>query len=368
MGFREVESRVASRIRGTLSAYNDIATVGTRHRMGNPVLRRRFVLAHWLLLGSLTVCALFAAVDALVTGYHLHAAVEAAAAIGLCIGWIALQRGARIDRIASAMSALVGTVVLTVVLTSPPADSSLVWALLFPAIPLFLHGPRIGLYHVLAFDALLFGGLGLGAALTSDGHGGTAIMNAASASAVMTILIFFYENGRADTYRLLEDAANSDPLTGLLNRRGFRDRFETELARARRTGAPISLLVLDIDHFKKINDRHGHDVGDAAIRHMAGLLTANTRRHDVVGRLGGEEFALLLPETSAHQAAMVAEKVRQLVADSPLALACGLVPLTVSIGAAQTSREASQFDPLFALADRRLYAAKEAGRNRVVAV
>ena len=368
MGFREVEGRVASRIRSTLSTYNDIVTAGTRHRMGNPVLRRRFVLANWLLLGCLAVCAVFAAVDALVTGYRLHAVAESIGAAGLCWSWVALRRGARIDRVATATSVIAGAVILLVVLTSPPSDSALVWALLFPAIPLFLQGPRIGLYHVMAFDTLLFGGLGLNTAFSPGGYGGTAIMNAVSASMVMTALLFFYESGRADTYRLLENAANSDPLTGLLNRRGFRDRFDTELVRARRTGAPISLLVLDIDHFKKINDRHGHDIGDAAIRHMAELLTGNTRRHDVVGRLGGEEFALLLPETSAHQAAMVAEKVRQLVADNPLALDCGLVPLTVSIGAAQTSREANQFDPLFSLADRRLYAAKEAGRNRVVAV
>jgi diguanylate cyclase (GGDEF)-like protein len=368
MRFREVESRLAMRARNLLSVCNTVISNGARHRAGNPLRLRRFLLANWVLLVSLLMCGFLGLFNALVAYHPVHAAAQGAAFIGLAWNWTRLRRGARIDRVAGITSVIVGTMILIVIFIDPPNDAVLVWGPLFPAIPLFLLGPRIGFYHLAVFDALLFGGLGLSTAFDPAGYDGWSIIQTVAACLAMATLTLIYEHGRADTHRFLEDAANTDPLTGLLNRRGFRDRFETELARARRFGAPLSLLVLDLDHFKRINDRYGHDIGDIAIRHMADLLTANTRRHDVVGRLGGEEFALLLPETSGYQAGMMAEKLRQLVADSPLVLEDSFVPLTVSIGAAQTSREADQFDLLFSLADRRLYAAKEAGRNRVVSV
>ena len=367
MRLGELEGRITANAQRLLAASNTVITIGTRYHAGNPVLRRRFVLTNWVLLGSLAMLSLIAPFDALVTGYKHLAAMECATFAGLAWCWAALRRGASIDRVTLLTTLIVGAAILFAVFFGYARDSVLVWAPIFPALPIFLLGPRRGIYLVAVFDAILFTGLGVSVATSSHGYSGVSLFNAIGASLAMALLVFYYESSRADAYRHLEDAANTDPLTGALNRRGFRDRFETELGRARRTGAPLSLLVLDIDHFKRINDRFGHDVGDAAIQHVIRLLAANTRRYDVVARLGGEEFAVLLPETVSAQAAIVAEKLRQIVADTPMPLPDGLVPLTVSIGLAQVSREADQFAPLFSLADRRLYAAKESGRNRVVA-
>ena len=160
----------------------------------------------------------------------------------------------------------------------------------------------------------------------------------------------------------LAELASTDTLTGLPNRRVFLERARTELALARRSGRPLSLLMLDIDHFKRVNDEHGHDVGDRALRLFAATTTGVVRQTDALGRLGGEEFGVLLPDTLADGAELVAEKLRAAVAS---ARGEGVPPLTVSIGLAQLHRSDRELDNLLRRADAALYAAKDGGRDRV---
>lgn len=166
--------------------------------------------------------------------------------------------------------------------------------------------------------------------------------------------------------RQLEYLAGHDPLTGLFNRRQFDQMVGMELSRAARQPAPISLLMVDLDHFKFINDRYGHPLGDEVIRHTASLLRNYTRTGDSVARLGGEEFLLLLPETSQPQARVIAEKVRRLLEETPLPMKDGLLYLTASFGiACLEAGVPGTYEGLYAAADKALYKAKASGRNRV---
>lgn len=159
--------------------------------------------------------------------------------------------------------------------------------------------------------------------------------------------------------------ANTDFLTGVANRRRFLEELDTELSRSNRTGRPAVLLMVDIDHFKNINDTYGHAGGDAVLKHFTELSVGNLRRADRFGRLGGEEFAFLLPETDISRAWQFADRFRCLVADTPARSSKGPVAFTISIGLADCSAADSTVDSILAHADTALYLAKEAGRNRV---
>jgi diguanylate cyclase (GGDEF)-like protein len=164
----------------------------------------------------------------------------------------------------------------------------------------------------------------------------------------------------------LREMAVTDPLTGALNRRRFMELGQQEFHRIRRTGEPLSVLMLDIDHFKRVNDTRGHPAGDAVIKALANFAKQAVRALDTVARLGGEEFAALLPMTPQDAAAEVGERIRAIVAASPVAWEGVPIAFTVSIGAAQVTPATANFEALLANADQALYEAKHGGRNRVV--
>lgn len=158
--------------------------------------------------------------------------------------------------------------------------------------------------------------------------------------------------------------ATTDPLTGVYNRRRFLELGEYERTRELRNRRGLSLLALDIDHFKRVNDVHGHGVGDETLVSFVQACSTCLRAMDTLGRTGGEEFAVLLPETPLADACAVAERMRETVADCAMNGAHGTFQVTVSIGAAEL-REGESFDELSARADLQLYGAKHAGRDRV---
>ena len=164
--------------------------------------------------------------------------------------------------------------------------------------------------------------------------------------------------------RQLEVLATTDPLTGLFNRRQFLTMTDAEWSRFQRYYRSLSVLMVDIDHFKSVNDRFGHAVGDEAIRAVADVCVRGKRKSDIVGRVGGEEFAVLLPETTLSRARTVAERIRKRVEGLTLTAEGRPVQLTVSGGVAEAITSMPGVDALMKAADAALYQAKEGGRNR----
>lgn len=165
----------------------------------------------------------------------------------------------------------------------------------------------------------------------------------------------------------LWEQATTDVLTGFSNRRHFLVRLQDEFDRMQRNDElQSSVLMLDLDHFKRINDRFGHAVGDAVLKHFAKIIQTQQRKVDVVGRLGGEEFAIILPDTDLSAARPFAERLRKAVCNTPLAHHATLINVTVSIGMARLSQNSKSAESVLNDADAALYAAKDAGRNQVV--
>lgn len=167
------------------------------------------------------------------------------------------------------------------------------------------------------------------------------------------------------SYWQLEQMAYRDQLTGLRNFRFFSSRMPEELQRAKRYRHQLSLVMFDIDHFKKFNDTHGHQAGNVALQHLARVVDETVRETDIVARYGGEEFALILPETTKRLAHEMASRVRANVESNPVRLGEHHHRITVSAGVATFPRDAYTWQSLVECADKGLYLSKQAGRNRV---
>jgi diguanylate cyclase (GGDEF)-like protein len=216
------------------------------------------------------------------------------------------------------------------------------------------------------FPAILVGQLGQPILLILP-----KLLNAASGFFVLTILLLHWLPAaireRQTTERTVEvfrEMATHDGLTGLVNRSEFLSVGEREWERSHRYARPLSMLMLDIDLFKSINDRYGHDIGDRVIARIADICRDCTRSADIAARVGGEEFAVLLPETGLEEAIILAERLRQTVAQSKLGADGEPIATTVSIGVSQ-ALGLDSFTALIKASNMALYQAKQAGRNRV---
>ena len=179
-----------------------------------------------------------------------------------------------------------------------------------------------------------------------------------------TVLKYLENNLELEYMQHILSLASVDSLTGLHNKRHFDEVFGKEVARAEQTHTTCSLIVLDIDHFKRINDGFGHPAGDAVLKHVAGVVKSQIRPSDTLCRVGGEEFALVLPQTPYMLAAQAAELIRVAVEKSICEVAGNPIPATLSLGVAELAVGEIP-ERLYQRADERLYAAKHAGRNRV---
>lgn len=201
-----------------------------------------------------------------------------------------------------------------------------------------------------------------------------AVLSIPTAAALLTIIFFLVSRlaGKlSDAYRTIEHMSITDELTQIYNRRHFHTRLREEIARHIRYHHPLSLLMLDIDHFKKVNDEYGHLVGDRILAGVAGAVKSNTRSVDVVARYGGEEIVVVLPETDENSAAVTAEKIRKSIERCDfMSMEGEKIRVTASIGISSmnmvVNRNNKESERLVKLADDALYAAKEAGRNKVV--
>ena len=171
---------------------------------------------------------------------------------------------------------------------------------------------------------------------------------------------------RVKLIAFLENLSITDALTGIANRRHFEWRLSEEVERARRYKYPLSALLLDLDHFKQVNDNYGHQIGDTVLQQVAQRLKNSLRRTDFLARYGGEEFVVLAPQTPAERAIILGERLRQVIAESPITVADDLqIRITLSVGIAVFPDHAQNESELIGAADAALYKAKQMGRNRV---
>ncbi len=217
--------------------------------------------------------------------------------------------------------------------------------------------------EVLAAVALAALGYGTAQAVTVDPRArAIAVLAVVALTAVVTVFVIRLRTERARLIGDLRMLATHDALTGALNRGAFETFLAAELARARRHRRPLSVVLLDLDHFKRVNDRHGHAAGDHALRRAATIVADHTRAGDIFSRIGGEEFILLLPDTGLEHAELLAESLRAMVEETTRDDAA---PLTVSVGVAGAEAGQATWEIVLA-ADRALYEAKRRGRNCVV--
>lgn len=203
--------------------------------------------------------------------------------------------------------------------------------------------------------------------VTPAGFQAATFLAATAAALASTYAFLLLHKARADAEAMR--LATMDPLTGTYNRRTFHEIAERELARARRAGQPLSIIMLDIDHFRAVNEKHGHRVGDALLQHLADVLRSALRQEDMVVRFGGEEFVVLLPEVPGPGAVVVAGRIRKAVAAQEIELGALRIAVTVSAGvAARLDEGPESVDTLIARAEEALALAKRRGRNRVVAL
>jgi diguanylate cyclase (GGDEF)-like protein len=171
---------------------------------------------------------------------------------------------------------------------------------------------------------------------------------------------------RVKLIAFLENLSITDALTGIANRRHFEWRLSEEVERARRYKYPLSALLLDLDHFKQVNDNYGHQIGDIVLQQVAQRLKSSLRRTDFLARYGGEEFVVLAPQTPAERAIILGERLRQVIAESPITVSDDLqIRITLSVGIAVFPDHAQNESELIGAADAALYKAKQMGRNRV---
>lgn len=170
---------------------------------------------------------------------------------------------------------------------------------------------------------------------------------------------------RIRLYNDVENMAITDGLTRMHTRRHFNERFEEEFGRAKLKKDPLALLMIDVDHFKKVNDQYGHLTGDMVLREVSRIIASQIREIDIAGRYGGEEFCVILPDTDRPGALVVAERIRQAVHEYKIKAYDAALAVSVSIGAAAFPEDALQMEELLDKADWALYRAKKSGRNRV---
>ncbi|MEL0169291.1 MAG: GGDEF domain-containing protein [Pseudomonadaceae bacterium] len=241
------------------------------------------------------------------------------------------------------------------------------WIQTIPIISYLLLGKRGGFWMSLVFISL--GVVAFNVRYLSDDDLLNMVVAANVGFSSLAVMLFshIYERSRDDNEQRLIELAGTDSLTGLANRMRLGDTFRNLRGLADRGNTALSLVVLDLDHFKQVNDRYGHEVGDSVLQRTAEALRSRLRDSDLACRLGGEEFALLLPGATLEQAADLADALRIRLEQTPINTGRDVIFVTFSAGVASLGEDGSSLSELLRTADRRMYEAKGGGRNQVVA-
>ncbi|MGL4317856.1 MAG: GGDEF domain-containing protein [Pseudomonas sp.] len=253
-----------------------------------------------------------------------------------------------------------------IILMPHASATAFTWTYLMPVMAYLLLGKRRGALLALPFMATAVVLYFLRYRLPLDAAGLIDIGNAILCGLLLMVFVHLYETRRALAYQQLEYQAQTDPLTGVASRGSFKRSLLRAIREAERSRSTLVLVLMDIDHFKSVNDRWGHDAGDHALCHICEQLLDRLRITDSLGRLGGEEFGLLLRSTDNACATPLVEQLRQQIADNPLVYGEQRIELSATFGLAEWPADGRSPDELYRCADRRLYRGKQLGRNRLV--
>jgi len=297
----------------------------------------------------------------------LLAAVQGVVVV-LCVGLLVLTARSRRYSERRVLLFLLALFVMLVIsfLSLHTTQSSLVWITVIPILAYQLLGRAKGIRLTLSFLIVGFIGFLVKALWLGGPVPWMPLMNFGLATSFIAVFVHVYETRLEAAHRLLVDLASTDALTGLLNRSRFLEAFEYEASRARREGTALAFAVIDLDYFKRINDRYGHAVGDMMLRHVAERIRGRLRATDSPCRLGGEEFGILLPGTSGKQAVGVLESIRNVLEGKPMEFQGQEIPMTLTAGIAELGADGADLTALYRAADARLYRGKAEGRNRVI--
>jgi diguanylate cyclase (GGDEF)-like protein len=308
---------------------------------------------------------LFATLN-LLTGSYLMALVEITmGAYAILVFW-AIRDTRYLERWIVAYAIPFFTAMMFAIAIPRASATVHAWVLLVPIISHLLMGRRLGLAMSVFYMSIA------GVIFLLQHHDDPTMMQALPIANIaiisLCILVFshVYEVTREQSQRQLLRIAQTDTLTGLANRARLSDIFEREQQRAQRYNTPMAILALDLDHFKEVNDRYGHETGDLALQHVARIFRECLRATDLPARLGGEEFGILLTNTNGQQGLEVAEKIRIAIASTPLTVNNDVVRLTLSGGVAEFGPDGETLRQLVREADKRLYEAKDRGRNLII--
>lgn len=246
------------------------------------------------------------------------------------------------------------------------SDATFAWSYLMPVGSYLLLGRRLGFAVAAPFMAVV-AGFGLARLWPIDSTANWLFaMDATAVGALALVFMHYYETSRAKDRAALELLAHTDSLTGLANRRSFMSGLQRTCREASRDGTEFAFAIIDIDHFKQVNDDLGHDVGDYVLKRVAGYLSEWFRQTDRVGRLGGEEFGLILRNTDTHASRQLLDDLRRYIAAQTIKFENNDISITITSGIAYWPHEADSANELYRIADRQLYEGKRRGRNTTI--
>lgn len=253
-----------------------------------------------------------------------------------------------------------------IILMPGASHTAFVWVYLIPVLSYLLLGRLAGLLLALPFISVATLAYLYRFGIPAEAGGWIDLGNALLCGLLILLFVHLYESRRASAQRALEHMAEVDALTGVANRGSFQRALERSVDEAARSGSGLVLVMMDVDLFKEVNDRWGHDVGDAALQHICACIAQRLRRTDTLGRLGGEEFGILLRNTDARSGLELVESLRQQIVSSPLEQDGEQIPLSATFGLAQMGVDGTAAFELYRCADQRLYRGKAAGRNQLI--
>ncbi|MGB3962350.1 MAG: GGDEF domain-containing protein [Sulfurimonas sp.] len=306
----------------------------------------------------------FALLHTFITGKYFIALLDIFAFIVFLYLYFDFKKSKNIKK-----AALVGTVLLAVFMFTFASYNhnqsfGLIWTIFFPIFTISQFKPKTGLLVSLVYYLFLFSYLFYGALYWNESSWDkTSLLRLFIASMLLTFIYYAIERSFESTSIRLERLTNIDALTKIFNRRKIDEIMESKFYEFQRYGTNLSIAILDIDDFKHLNDTYGHSTGDTVLREFANLLAKNTRKTDFVGRWGGEEFIIIMPNASLEQARLNMQRMMQKMASHKFET---VETIRCSIGIAQANKETLSVDELFRRTDNALYRAKRNGKNQIL--